>query len=244
MTGSAARARNDEPASDGPDSDGPDSDGPGTNRRRSERSRSERILQRLVRPAVWVFALLPLATIGYALLATGLGANPIDELEHLTGRWTMRFLAASLAITPLIRLTGWGWLIPQRRLLGITTFVWASVHLATYIGLDMFFNVADIVEDVVKHLYITVGMLTFLLLLPLALTSTKASIRRLGARRWQRLHRLVYVAAVTATIHYLWAVKKDTLVPILYFGIFAALLGFRLIWRRGRTPPPARNANT
>ena len=178
------------------------------------------------------------------MVFTGLGANPIDEIEHLTGRWSLRFLAASLAVTPIIRLTGWGWLIPQRRFLGITCFVWVCVHLSMYLGLDMELNLHDIVEDVTKHLYITVGMLTFLLLLPLAITSTKASIKRMGGQRWQRLHRLVYVAAVTATIHYLWAVKKDTFVPILYFGIFAALLGFRLLWRRGRTPLPARNANT
>lgn len=208
------------------------------------RPRGEQLVRRTIRPALWILAFLPIATIGYAMFFTGLGANPIDEIEHLTGRWTLRFLAASLAVTPIIRLTGWGWLIPQRRFLGITAFVWACLHLSMYLGLDMELNLHDIIEDVTKHLYITVGMLTFLLLVPLAVTSTKASIKRLGGQRWQRLHRLVYVAAVTATIHYLWAVKKDTLVPILYFGIFAALLGFRLIWRRGRTPVPARNAKS
>lgn len=208
------------------------------------RPRGEQIVRRIIRPALWILAFLPVATIGYAMLFTGLGANPIDEIEHLTGRWALRFLAASLAVTPIIRLTGWGWLIPQRRFLGITCFVWACLHLSMYLGLDMELNLHDITEDIVKHPYITVGMLTFLLLVPLAVTSTKASIKRLGGARWNRLHRLVYVAAVTATIHYLWAVKKDTFVPILYFGIFAALLGFRLIWRRGVSPRPARNANT
>jgi sulfoxide reductase heme-binding subunit YedZ len=183
-------------------------------------------------------------SIGYTVLTSGLGANPIREFEHLTGKWALRFLAASLAVSPIIRLTGWGWLIPQRRFLGITCFVWASVHLSAYIGLDMFFNVSDIVADIVKHPYVTVGMATYLLLLPLAITSTKAFIRRLGGQRWQRLHQLVYVAAITATTHYLWAVKKDTLVPILYFGIFATLLGIRLFWRRGRSPSATRNANT
>lgn len=165
---------------------------------------------------------------------TGLGANPGDEITRLTGRWTIRFLAASLAITPLIRITRWGWLIPQRRFLGVTAFVWACVHLLTYFGLDQLFDLSDIVEDIAKHLYIIVGMLTFLMLLPLALTSTKASIKRMGGQKWERLQRLVYVAAVTATVHYLWAVKKDTFVPLVYFGIFAALLGARLIWRRKR----------
>jgi methionine sulfoxide reductase heme-binding subunit len=191
-------------------------------------------VRRLIRPALWALVLLPIGTIGYAVLFTGLGANPIDEIEHFTGRWAMRFLAGSLAVTPIIRLTGWGWLIPQRRFLGIAAFVWACVHLATYIILDSELNFGDMVEDVVKRKYITVGFLTFLLLVPLALTSTKASIKRLGGQKWQRLHRLVYVAAITATIHYLWAVKKDTFVPLVYFGIFAILLGMRVVWRRGR----------
>ncbi len=208
------------------------------------RPRAERFVRRLIRPALWILAFLPVATIGYAIFFTGLGANPIKEIEHLTGRWALRFLAGSLAVTPIIRLTGWGWLIPQRRFLGLTCFVWVCIHLSMYLGLDMELNLHDIVADVTKHLYITFGMLTFLLLLPLALTSTKASIKRMGGKKWQRLHRLVYVAAVTATIHYLWAVKKDTFVPILYFGIFAVLLGARLIWRRGRSPLPARNATT
>ncbi|MGV3708105.1 MAG: sulfite oxidase heme-binding subunit YedZ [Gemmatimonas sp.] len=204
----------------------------------------ERVVRRLIRPALWILAFLPVATIYYAMAYTALGANPVDEIEHLTGRWAMRFLAASLAVTPVIRLTGWGWLIPQRRFLGLTAFGWASVHLLVYLVLDSELNVADIFEDVVKRTYITIGLLTFLLLLVLALTSTKKSIKRMGGQKWQRLHRLVYVAAVTATIHYLWAVKKDTFVPILYFGIFAALLGIRLLWRRGRPPVSARNAQT
>lgn len=207
------------------------------------RPRGEQVVRRLIRPALWILAFLPIFTIGYAMTG-GLGANPVKEIEHLTGRWAMRFLAASLAVTPIIRLTGWGWLIPQRRFLGLTAFGWACVHLSVYLSLDSLFDMSDIIEDVVKRTYITVGMLTFLVLLALALTSTKASIKRMGGQKWQRLHRLVYVAAVTATIHYLWAVKKDTFVPILYFGIFASLLGFRLIWRRGRSPLPARNANT
>lgn len=186
--------------------------------------------------------MLPVVSIGYTVFVHGLGANPIREFEHLTGQWTLRFLAASLAITPLIRLSGWGWLISQRRFLGLTAFVWACVHLSAYIGLDMFFNVSDMLDDIVKHPYVTMGMLTFALLVPLAVTSTKASIRRLGGRKWQRVHRLVYVAAITGTIHYLWAVKKDTLVPILYIGTFATLLGIRLVWRRARSRTPSRNA--
>lgn len=200
----------------------------------------ERLIRRLVRPAMWLFVLMPFATISYAVFFTGLGADPIKSIEHLTGRWAMRFLAASLAVTPLIRLTKWGWLIPQRRFLGIAAFVAACVHLSVYAVLDSELNLANITEDIVKRTYITVGFLTFLLLVPLALTSTKASIKRLGGQKWERLHRLVYVAAVTATVHYLWAVKKDTTWPIFYFTIFAVLLGLRVVWRRKRVPKPAR----
>lgn len=204
----------------------------------------EQLARRWARPALWLLAVLPVFSIGYTVLLHGLGANPIREFEHLTGQWTLRFLAASLSVTPIIRLSGWGWLIAQRRFLGLTAFVWASVHLAAYVALDMFFNVHDMLEDIVKHPYVTIGMLTFVLLMPLALTSTKAAVRRLGGRRWQQLHRLAYGAAVTGTIHYLWAVKKDTLLPILYFGVFATLLGMRLIWRRGRSRTPYSNATT
>lgn len=204
----------------------------------------EQLARRWARPALWLLAVLPVFSIGYTVLVHGLGANPIREFEHLTGQWTLRFLAASLSVTPIIRLSGWGWLIAQRRFLGLTAFVWASVHLAAYVALDMFFNVHDMLEDIVKHPYVTIGMLTFVLLMPLALTSTKAAVRRLGGRRWQQLHRLAYGAAVTGTIHYLWAVKKDTLLPILYFGVFATLLGMRLIWRRGRSRTPYSNATT
>ncbi len=204
----------------------------------------EALARRVARPTLWFLAILPVLSIGYTLVLHGLGANPIREFEHLTGQWALRFLAASLSVTPIIRWSRWGWLIAQRRFLGLTAFVWATVHLGAYVGLDMFFNVHDMLEDIVKHPYVTVGMLTFVLLIPLAVTSTRASVRRLGGRRWQKLHRLVYVAAVTGTTHYLWAVKKDTLLPILYFGIFATLLGIRLIWRRGRTRTPNRNATT
>ncbi len=151
-----------------------------------------------------------------------------------TGRWTLRILAASLAVTPLRRITGWNWLIKYRRPIGLFAFFYACLHIVTYIWLQQRFAWADMFEDVTKRRYIIVGTLAFISLIPLALTSTKGWIRRLG-KRWTVLHRLVYVAAILATVHYLWAVKKDTTLPLIYLAIFVALLGFRVVdWLKGR----------
>ena len=132
----------------------------------------------------------------------------------------------TLSITPLRRFTGWNWLAKHRRTIGLVTFGYACIHLSMYIGLDMFFDLSDIVEDVAEHLYITVGMTAFLLMIPLAVTSTKGAIRRMG-RRWKKLHRLVWVVAALGTIHFLWAVKKDIREPLIYAAIFAVLLLLR-----------------
>jgi methionine sulfoxide reductase heme-binding subunit len=190
--------------------------------------RRERLVRRLIRPLLWVVAVAPAVLLVVRALTDNLGAEPIEKLEHETGEWTLRLLAASLAVTPLIRFTRWGWLIAQRRFLGLAAFTYAAIHLSIYIGLDQFFNVSDIVEDVLKHLYITVGMLAFLLLLPLAVTSTKGWIKRLGGKRWNRLHQLVYVAAIAGCVHYLWAVKKDKTEPLIYSAVFATLFALRL----------------
>lgn len=171
--------------------------------------------------------------LGWRAATDRLGADPIRELELETGRWTLRLLAATLAVTPLRILLGVGALARYRRMLGLFTFFYASVHLAMWVGVDWYLDFPAMAEEIAKHRYILVGMLTWLLLLPLAVTSTKGWVRRLGGARWARLHRLSYVAAVTATIHYLWAVKKDTLWPLLYFAIFALLLGAR-VWLRRR----------
>lgn len=197
-----------------------------------EGRRAEGGRRRWVTPLVVLISLLPLAWIVWALFADALGANPIREVVIETGLWTLRFLAMTLAITPLRRLTGWNELVRQRRTLGLVTFGYASVHLLSYSGLDQAFDWNDIVTDVLKHRYTFVGMATYLLLLPLAITSTKGWIRRLGGRRWNRLHRLVYVAAITGTVHYLWAVKKDTTFPLVYLALFTFLLGLRLWWWR------------
>ena len=159
---------------------------------------------------------------------SSLAADQIHDTQIRTGLWTLRFLAISLAVTPARQLLGLGALATYRRSLGLFAFFYACVHVATWTWADTNFDLPFMWKEIVKHKYILVGMLTFLLLVPLAVTSTKGSIRRLGGKRWNRLHRLVYVAAVTGTVHYLWAVKKDTLFPVVYFVVFALLLGYRV----------------
>lgn len=190
-----------------------------------EGQRSHR--RRLTTVSLVLVSLLPVIWLARRALTDDLGANPIEELEIQTGLWTLRLLALTLTVTPLRRLTGWNWLAKHRRTLGLVTFGYACLHLSMYIGLDMFFDLSDIVEDVAEHLYITVGMTAFVLLIPLAVTSTKGAIRRLG-RRWTRLHRLIWAVAALGTVHFLWAVKKDIREPLIYAAIFAALLLFRL----------------
>lgn len=160
---------------------------------------------------------------------TDLGADPIRALEIRTGLWTLRFLAITLAVTPVREIFGLGALAKYRRMFGLFTFFYACLHVSTWIGVDWFFDVDAMIEEVVKHKYILVGMATFLTLLPLAITSTNGWVRRLGGKRWARLHRLVYLAAIGGTVHYLWAVKKDTFFPLLYLATFLVLLGYRAL---------------
>ncbi len=195
-------------------------------------------MRRLATPLVWLAVLGPAVWLAYLAATGSLGANPIESLQHRTGHYALRLLAASLVISPLRRITGWGWLVAHRRTLGLAAFGYSVAHLMVYVGLDLFFDFSQFFADVVKRPYITVGMLTVVLLTPLAVTSTKGAIRRLGGRRWNRLHQLVYVAAITGTIHYLWAVKKDVTLPILYFSLFALLLSVRLYWRFGAKRAP------
>lgn len=201
-------------------------------------ARAEAPVRRLIRPALWLLVVAPALVLVAQLLLDQLGAEPIEELEHASGKWALRLLAASLAVTPLMRFTGWGWLVVQRRFLGLATFFWALGHLSVYIVLDQFFDWSAIGEDILKRLYITVGMLGFVLMIPLALTSTKAAIRRLGGKRWNRLHRLVYVTAVAGCVHFLWAVKKDREEPILYAAGFVVLFVLRLAHRPAGSRPP------
>lgn len=189
---------------------------------------------------VFVAALLPLAHLVWRGVNDDLTAEPIRELEIETGLWTLRFLAATLALTPLRRLTGWNGLVKYRRMLGLFTFFYATIHLSMWVAVDYFFAVDQMVEEIVKHRYILVGMTTYLLLVPLAITSTKGWVRRLGGTRWNRLHRLVYLAALGGTVHYLWAVKKDTFFPLVYLTLFAVLLGLRVLWWRAKRRSRAR----
>ncbi len=192
-------------------------------------ARLEPHARRWLPPLLWALVLLPAVWMLSQYFRDQLGAEPIEKLEKESGEWTLRILASSLAVTPLIRITGWGWLIPQRRFLGLAAFFWALTHLSMYVVLDWFFDWGQIFNDIVKHLYVTVGMLAFVLMIPLALTSTKWSIRKLGGRKWNLLHRLVYVSAVAGCIHFLWAVKKDIEEPILYSAVFALLFALRFI---------------
>ncbi|WP_439642389.1 sulfite oxidase heme-binding subunit YedZ [Gemmatimonas sp.] len=191
----------------------------------------ERVTRRFIRPALWLLVLLPVPMLIAQLLLDQLGADPIDKLERRTGEWALRFLIASLAVTPLMRLTGWGWLVAQRKFLGLAAFFWAFGHLSVYTVLDWFFDWQEITKDILKHLYITLGMTAFVLMVPLALTSTKGAIKRLGGVRWNRLHSLVYVAVIAACLHFVWAVKKDITEPMIYGGIALVLLAVRVVGR-------------
>ncbi|MGI8510210.1 MAG: sulfite oxidase heme-binding subunit YedZ [Gemmatimonadaceae bacterium] len=186
------------------------------------------LLRRSAKVVVFVMSLLPLAYLAYGLYADALGANPVEAVEQGTGKWTLRFLIFTLMITPLRRTTGWNELIKYRRMIGLFAFFYATVHLLIYFSLDVGFSLGDVVHDVIKHPYITMGMLAWLTLVPLAITSTRGWVRRLGGKRWARLHRLIYATAIAASIHFLWAVKKDVSEPLVYIAIFAVLLAYRL----------------
>jgi methionine sulfoxide reductase heme-binding subunit len=171
--------------------------------------------------------LSPLVVLVYQALTHNLGANPIDEITDQTGIWTLRLLLITLAVTPARRLTGWNRLIQLRRMLGLFAFFYGCLHFLTYIWLDQSFGLEDIIADVMERPFITVGFASFALLIPLAVTSTTAMIKRLGGKWWQRLHRLVYAIAIGGVVHYLWLVKADIQQPLLYGGILAVLLVYR-----------------
>lgn len=182
-------------------------------------------------PKFWIFGicLLPLVRLIVLGGSGGLGANPIEFVTHSTGTWTLVGLMLTLSVTPLRRLTGRTDLIRYRRMLGLFTFFYACLHFITYIWLDQFFDPAAITKDIVKRPFITIGFAAFVLLIPLAATSTHAMMRRLG-RRWQQLHRLVYFVAMLGVIHYVWLVKKDLTQPLIYGAVLVLLLTMRLPW--------------
>ena len=180
------------------------------------------------KPVVFLLCLLPLAALGSRALHGELTANPIEFITHATGDWTLRFLVITLCITPFRKILHLPELIRFRRMLGLFTFFYACLHFTTYIWLDKFFDLSEMWKDIAKRKYITVGFTAFLLLIPLAVTSTSASIRRLGGKRWQRLHRLIYFSAALGVIHYYWLVKSAVIRPLTYGAIVAILLLWRL----------------
>jgi len=186
-----------------------------------------------VKSVVWVACLLPVAALLYWFWTDDLTANPIDFITDTLGNWALRLLLASLALTPLRVLTGMAWQMTLRRLLGLFAFFYVALHFGVWIGLDHFFAWRQMGADIVKRPYITVGVAAFTLLLPLAATSTTGMIKRMGARSWKRLHRLAYVAATLAVLHYIWLAKKVLLAPWIYAAILALLLGIRL-WDAAR----------
>lgn len=200
-------------------------------------------IERVAKPALFMMCLIPLALLAWDALNNQLGANPIEKIMRRTGDWTLRFLLITLTITPARQLFNIPWLIKLRRMLGLFAFFYALLHFTNYIWLDQFFDVNEIIKDVIKRKYITIGFVCFLLLIPLAITSTNNMVKRLGGKRWRALHKTVYAIAIGGVIHYLWLVKKDLSEPLLYAALLTILLGYR-VWQKQRSkksPPTAQN---
>lgn len=194
---------------------------------------------------VFLVSSIPFVLLSVGLLRSDLGINPVETLQHTTGDWTLRFLIFTLAITPLRKTFKLPELIRFRRMLGLFAFFYVTLHFITYLGPDQNFNFSGMWDDVAKRKFITAGFAAFVLLIPLALTSTSGSIRRLGGKRWQALHRLIYVCATLGVIHYYWLVKSDVRKPLIY----AFFVGILLLWRvwdtyfrgKGKAPAPVRS---
>ena len=180
----------------------------------------------VIKPLLFIVCLVPLVLLVIGAVNNTLGTNPVETMTHNTGEWTLRFLLITLMITPLRRLTGGNWLIRLRRMLGLFAFFYACLHFMTYIWFDQYFDWMEIAADIPKRPFITVGFTAFVLMIPLAATSTSKMMRRLK-KNWSRLHKLVYVIAVLGILHFLWAVKADTLEPLVYAVILLVLLGYR-----------------
>jgi sulfoxide reductase heme-binding subunit YedZ len=186
------------------------------------------MFRRLFKTGLFIVSFLPAVALIYGALNNQLGANPIEVLTRDTGEWALRFLLITLAVSPLRLLFGWHFLADVRRLLGLYSFFYAFCHMLLYVWLDQFFSLTDIINDIIDRPFITVGFISFLALIPLAVTSNNAMIKRLGAERWNRLHRLVYYISIGGVIHFFMLVKKDITEPVIYIIILAALLGIRL----------------
>ena len=187
---------------------------------------------RTFKPILFITCLVPMSLLAWATVSGRLSANPLEDVRDTTGLWTLRFLILTLSITPLRRVTGWHGLIRFRRMLGLFAFFHAVLHFVTYVWLDQFFAFSEMVSDLTKRRFIMAGYASMVLLIPLAITSTKKWIGRLGGKRWQLLHRLVYVSSAAGVIHYFWRVKLDVQRPVLYGLVLTLLLALR--FRRKR----------
>jgi len=195
---------------------------------------------RITKIAIFLAALIPLGRLAWKALHDGLGANPIEVITHSTGDWTLIFVLITLSITPLRRITRRYWLIGIRRMVGLFAFFYGTLHFLTYIWLDKFFDTHEMWKDVAKRPFITLGFSAFVLMIPLALTSTAWSIRHLGGRNWQRLHRLIYFTGILGVIHYYWLVKADHRKPIEYAIALSLLMIYRVaVWLSERRQQPA-----
>ncbi|MDP1735015.1 MAG: protein-methionine-sulfoxide reductase heme-binding subunit MsrQ [Sulfuritalea sp.] len=185
----------------------------------------------LIKPPLFLACLAPLAYYAWGVQADTLGANPIETVTRGLGTWALNFLLITLTVTPLRKYSGWAWLGRLRRMLGLFVFFYAVLHLGTYLWFDQFFDWPAIARDILKRPFITVGMISFALLVPLAVTSNAYAIRKLGGRRWQELHRSVYAIGLLAVLHYSWMVKADLSKPLVYALLVGILLGLRVWWR-------------
>jgi methionine sulfoxide reductase heme-binding subunit len=199
---------------------------------------------RWIKPPIFLLCLAPLGALGWKAYQGNLGANPVELITHSTGTWTLVGLCVTLAITPLRKILHLNWLVRFRRMFGLFAFFYGCLHFTTYIWLDQFFDFHSMIKDVYKRPFITMGFTAFVLMWPLALTSTKGMIRRLGGKRWAMLHRLIYVSAIAGVIHYYWLVKIDESVPLRFAAVVTVLLGYRLVSyfleKKNRPEPPGR----
>src|SRR5436305_5683471 len=196
---------------------------------------------RALKVPVFLLCLAPLGLLVWKGFQQDLGANPVDVITRSTGKWILLFLLITLSVTPARKLLAMPWLIRFRRMVGLFAFFYGCLHLTTYIWLDKFFDVHEMLHDILKRRFITAGLTAWLLMLPLALTSTTGWIRRLGGKRWQKLHRLIYFSAASGVIHFIWLVKADLRKPLTYGAIWAVLIAYRMtLWVTARLKSPKK----
>jgi len=198
----------------------------------------------ILKAGLFILALLPFIRLALFAFIDKLGANPIEFITRNTGDWTLYFLCITLAVTPLRRLTQWNWLIKLRRMLGLFAFFYAALHFTTFLWFDHFFDIEEMWRDVIKRPFITIGFVAFVLLIPLAVTSTNGMVKRLGGHRWQWLHRLIYLIVLLGLVHYWWmkAGKQDFSQPIIFTAVVVVLLMMRVVWRVLQTRVKKRQA--